>query len=53
MRETAAPEMREEIVAELFKRLQDSPKLMEVMASAGEGGLIRSLVQMDAPDHLK
>jgi cytochrome P450 len=53
MRETAAPEMREEIVAELFKRLQDSPKLLEVMASAGEGGLIRSLVQMDAPDHQK
>ena len=51
MREAAAPEMREEVIAEIFKRLQDAPRLMEVMATAGEGGLIRSLVQMDPPDH--
>jgi cytochrome P450 len=51
MREAAAPEMREEVIAEIFTRLQDSPRLLEVLASAGEGGLIRSLVQMDPPDH--
>ncbi len=51
MKQASTPEMREEIVAEIFTRLQDSPKLLEVMASAGEGGLIRSLVQMDPPDH--
>ncbi|MCB1693386.1 MAG: cytochrome P450 [Pseudomonadales bacterium] len=51
MREASAPEMREEVIAEIFKRLQDAPKLMQVMATAGEGGLIRSLVQMDPPDH--
>lgn len=51
MREAATPEMREEVIAEIFKRLQDAPRLMEVMATAGEGGLIRSLVQMDPPDH--
>ncbi len=51
MREAASPEMREEVIAEIFKRLQDSPKLMQVLATAGEGGLIRSLVQMDPPDH--
>ena len=49
--EAATPEMREEVVAEIFKRLQDSPRLLEVLATAGEGGLIRSLVQMDPPDH--
>jgi cytochrome P450 len=53
MREAATPEMREEVIVEIFKRLEDAPKLMEVMASAGESGLIRSLVQMDAPDHLE
>ena len=51
MREASAPEMREEIMAELFKHLQDAPKLMQVLMTAGEGGLIRSLVQMDPPDH--
>lgn len=51
MREAATPEMREEVIAEIFKRLQDAPRLMEVMATAGENGLIRSLVQMDPPDH--
>ncbi|HIG43003.1 MAG: cytochrome P450 [bacterium] len=53
MKEAASPEMKEEVIAEIFKRLQDSPRLLEVLASAGEGGLIRSLVQMDAPDHTK
>jgi cytochrome P450 len=51
MKEAASPEMREEVVAEIFQRLQDNPKLLEVLATAGEGGLIRSLVQMDPPDH--
>jgi len=45
--------MRDEIIAQIFQRLQDSPELLEVMASAGEQGLIRSLVQMDPPDHTK
>jgi len=53
MREASTPEMREEVIAEIFTRLQDSPKLLEVLATAGEGGLIRSLVQMDPPDHTK
>lgn len=51
--EVSQPEMREEIMAEIFRRLEDSPKLLEVLAHAGEGGLIRSLVQMDPPDHTK
>lgn len=51
--EVSQPEMREELIAQIFQRLQDSPKLLEVMASAGEQGLIRSLVQMDPPDHTK
>ncbi len=51
--EVSRPEMREEVIAEIFRRLQDSPRLLEVMASAGEGGLIRSLVQMDPPDHTR
>lgn len=51
--EVSQPEMREEILAQIFERLSDSPKLLEVMATAGEQGLIRSLVQMDPPDHTK
>jgi cytochrome P450 len=51
--EVTRPEMRQEIIAQIFQRLQDSPKLLEVLATAGEGGLIRSLVQMDPPDHTK
>lgn len=51
MPETTAPEMREEVLAEIFQKLQDSPRLLEVLATAGEQGLIRSLVQMDPPDH--
>ncbi len=53
MKEASSPELREEVIGEIFTRLQDSPKLLEVMATAGEGGLIRSLVQMDPPDHTK
>lgn len=53
MREASTPELRDEVIGEIFTRLQDSPKLLEVMATAGEGGLIRSLVQMDPPDHTK
>lgn len=53
MREAATPEMRQEIMVEIFKRLQDSPKILEVLASTGQGGLIRSLVQMDPPDHTR
>jgi cytochrome P450 len=51
--EVTNPEMRAEILGEIFKRLQDSPKLLQVLASSGQGGLIRSLVQMDPPDHPK
>ena len=50
-REVSQPELRADIMAQIFQRLQDSPKLLEVLATAGEGGLIRSLVQMDPPDH--
>ncbi len=53
MPQAANPELRDEILMEIVQRLQDSPKLLEVLASAGEGGLIRSLVQMDPPDHPK
>ena len=53
MRQAATPEMQQEIMVEIFNRLQDSPKILEVLASAGEGGLIRSLVQMDPPDHTR
>lgn len=51
--EVTQPEMRQEVIGEIFQRLQDSPKLLEVLATAGEQGLIRSLVQMDPPDHPK
>ncbi|MFT5691689.1 MAG: cytochrome P450 [Oceanicoccus sp.] len=53
MKQASTPEMKEEVIAEIFKRLEGSPKLIEVMMTAGEGGLIRSLVQMDPPDHPK
>ena len=49
--EQTQPELREELLVEIFKRLEDRPKLLEVLATAGEQGLIRSLVQMDPPDH--
>jgi cytochrome P450 len=39
------------MLMEIFKRLEDRPKLLQVLATAGEQGLIRSLVQMDPPDH--
>ncbi len=52
-REVAKPELRQEVIAEIFKRLQDSPQLLQVMATSTEQGLIRSLVQMDPPDHPK
>jgi cytochrome P450 len=51
--EASTPELREEIIAEIFARLKDSPKLLEVLATSGQAGLIRSLVQMDPPDHPK
>jgi cytochrome P450 len=51
--EVTRPEMRQEVIAQIFARLQDSPRLLEVLATAGEGGLIRSLVQMDPPDHTR
>jgi cytochrome P450 len=51
--EVTRPELRQEIIAQIFERLKDSPRLLEVLATAGEGGLIRSLVQMDPPDHPK
>ena len=52
-REVARPELKAEVIGEIFKRLQDSPELMQVMATSTEQGLIRSLVQMDPPDHPK
>jgi cytochrome P450 len=51
LREASAPEMRQELIAAIFERLQDAPKLLEVLATSSEQGLIRSLVQMDPPDH--
>ena len=51
--EATTPEVRAELIAQIFERLKDSPKLLEVLATSGQGGLIRSLVQMDAPDHPK
>jgi cytochrome P450 len=51
--EAINPEVRAELIAQIFERLKDSPKLLQVLATAGQGGLIRSLVQMDAPDHPK
>ena len=51
--EITNPEMRADVIAQIFKRLQDSPKLLAVLATSGQQGLIRSLVQMDAPDHPK
>ena len=51
--EATQPELREEVIAQIFARLQDSPKLLEVLATSSESGLIRSLVQMDPPDHTK
>ncbi|MDA0272511.1 MAG: hypothetical protein O3C68_04575 [Proteobacteria bacterium] len=51
MRETTAPEMKEEMIAAIVEKLQDAPRLLEVLATSTEQGLIRSLVQMDPPDH--
>ena len=51
--EASNPEIREETLMEIFNRLQDTPKLLEVLATSAESGLIRSLVQMDPPDHPK
>ena len=51
MREATAPEMKEEIISAIFEKLQDAPRLLEVLATSSEQGLIRSLVQMDQPDH--
>ncbi len=51
--EASTPEIRQETMMEIFQRLQDSPKLLEVLATSTENGLIRSLVQMDPPDHTK
>ncbi|MGA0838522.1 MAG: cytochrome P450 [Pseudomonadales bacterium] len=52
-REASTPQLREEVLGEIFRRLQDSPRLLQVLATAGQAGLIRSLVQMDPPDHPK
>jgi len=51
--EITNPDLRQDVVAQIFARLQDSPKLLQVLATAGQQGLIRSLVQMDPPDHPK
>lgn len=51
--EITNPEMRQDVIAQIFARLQDNPKLLQVLATSGQQGLIRSLVQMDPPDHPK
>ena len=51
MREATAPEMKEELLVAIFEKLKDAPRLLEVLATSQEQGLIRSLVQMDPPDH--
>jgi cytochrome P450 len=51
--EATNPEVRAELIAQIFERLKESPKLLQVLATSGQTGLIRSLVQMDAPDHTK
>ena len=43
MREATAPEMKEEMIGAIFEKLQDSPRLLEVLATSSEQGLIRSL----------
>ena len=52
-RESQSPEVQQEVLMQIFERLKDSPKLLEVLATIQQGGLIRSLVQMDPPDHTK
>jgi cytochrome P450 len=47
------PAVQQEVALQIFERLKDSPKLLEVLATIDQGGLIRSLVQMDPPDHTK
>jgi hypothetical protein len=47
------PQVQQEVAMQIFERLKDSPKLLEVLATIDQGGLIRSLVQMDPPDHTK
>ncbi len=51
--EITNPQVRADVIAQIFERLKDSPKLLQVLATSGQAGLIRSLVQMDAPDHPK
>jgi cytochrome P450 len=53
VKEAQSPEVRQDVLMQIFERLKDSPKLLEVLATIEQGGLIRSLVQMDPPDHPK
>ena len=53
MPDRGAPEIRQEMMARIFEKLRDAPKLMEVLAASDARGLVRSLVQMDPPDHPK
>ena len=38
MREATAPEMKEEIIGAIFEKLQDAPRLLEVLATSSEQG---------------
>ena len=53
MPDRGSPEIRQEMMAQIFEKLRDAPKLMEVLAASDARGLVRSLVQMDPPDHPK
>jgi len=53
VQESQNPAMQQEVLMQIFERLKDAPKLLEVLATIQQGGLIRSLVQMDPPDHTK
>ena len=53
MPDRGSPEIRQEMMAQIFEKLRDAPKLMEVLAASDARGLVRSLVQMDSPDHPK
>ena len=52
-REASTPEIGQDIKLQIFQKLKDSPKLMELMKQSNGQALIRSLVRMDPPDHPK
>ena len=40
--EITNPEMRQDVIAQIFLRLKDNPKLLQVLATSGQQGLIRT-----------